>query len=324
MPKKKKSSSVVKSSTETKRSRAAQQSISDKIAQQEKKGAQLKRKSGVGNKTNSSASSSTLEAQRSRGARKTTTVKSAEKRKQTTKANETKSSSKDQVKKNTRSTRKSSLQAQTQELSPSASKKSLPIPKSLSQELKPIKSPKPKEVTSIVESKTLILKPTNQPKKFEELSPFHRKQLQRLEELRDHILDQMQNQEQITRQRAEGSEASAFGMHQADAGSDSYDRDFALSLLSQEQDALYEIEEAIKRIYYGTYGICEMCGKEIPKARLEAIPYARFTVECQSIIEKENKGRRRWDSNTTVFMESPDLVDQESESLTEEEENRRE
>ena len=42
------------------------------------------------------------------------------------------------------------------------------------------------------------------------------------------------------RSRAEGNEASAFGMHQADAGSDSYDRDFALSLLSQEQDALYE------------------------------------------------------------------------------------
>ena len=50
------------------------------------------------------------------------------------------------------------------------------------------------------------------------------------------------------RARAEGSEASAFGMHQADAGSDAYDRDFALSLLSQEQDALYEIEEALKRI----------------------------------------------------------------------------
>jgi RNA polymerase-binding transcription factor DksA len=59
------------------------------------------------------------------------------------------------------------------------------------------------------------------------------------------------------------SEASAFGMHQADAGSDAYDRDFALSLLSQEQDALYEIEEALKRVEAGTYGICEMSGKPI-------------------------------------------------------------
>ena len=52
-------------------------------------------------------------------------------------------------------------------------------------------------------------------------------------------------------------------MHQADAGSDAYDRDFALSLLSQEQDALYEIDEALKRIELGTYGICEMSGKPI-------------------------------------------------------------
>src|SRR6266436_5872450 len=77
-------------------------------------------------------------------------------------------------------------------------------------------------------------------------------------------------------------EASAFGMHQADAGSDAYDRDFALSLLSQEQDALYEIDQALKRIELGTYGKCEMSGKPIPHARLEAIPFARFTVECQS------------------------------------------
>ncbi len=63
------------------------------------------------------------------------------------------------------------------------------------------------------------------------------------------------------RSRAEGSEASAFGMHQADAGSDAYDRDFALSLLSQEQDSLYEINEALKRFETGTYGVCEISGK---------------------------------------------------------------
>jgi len=81
-------------------------------------------------------------------------------------------------------------------------------------------------------------------------------------------------------------------MHQADAGSDAYDRGFALSLLSQEQDALYEIEEALKRVDAGTYGICEMSGKPIPHARLEAIPFARFTVECQTQIEKQKKAMR--------------------------------
>ncbi|RYD33714.1 MAG: TraR/DksA family transcriptional regulator [Verrucomicrobiaceae bacterium] len=97
------------------------------------------------------------------------------------------------------------------------------------------------------------------------------------------------------RSKAEGSEASAFGMHQADAGTDAYDRDFALSLLSQEQDALYEIEEALKRVEAGTYGICEMSGKRIPQARLEALPFARFTIECQQQYEKEvpNNSRRQ-------------------------------
>ena len=103
------------------------------------------------------------------------------------------------------------------------------------------------------------------------------------------------------RSRAEGSEASAFGMHQADAGSDAYDRDFALSLLSQEQDALYEIDEALKRIDGGTYGTCEMSGKSIPHARLEAIPFARFTVECQSQIEKQNKLTRLRQPVTSLF-----------------------
>ena len=153
---------------------------------------------------------------------------------------------------------------------------------------------------------------------------FLEKQKQRLIELRDHLLDQMQGVAQDTlRVRAEGSEASAFGMHQADAGSDAYDKDFALSLLSQEQDALYEIEEGLKRIEGGTYGTCEMSNKAIPKVRLEAIPHARFTVECQAQLERENKGRRRWDT-VPQFMDSAEaLVDEEEES-SEEDDRRKE
>lgn len=125
------------------------------------------------------------------------------------------------------------------------------------------------------------------------MTPFLKKQKQRLIELRDAILNSIEGVSQESlRQRAEGSEASAFGMHQADAGSDAYDRDFALSLLSQEQDALYEINEALKRIENGTYGICEMSGKKIPEIRLEALPFTRYTVECQSRIEQEQMGGR--------------------------------
>jgi RNA polymerase-binding transcription factor DksA len=120
--------------------------------------------------------------------------------------------------------------------------------------------------------------------------------------LRDGMLDSMMGvAKDNLRSRAEGSEASAFGMHQADAGSDAYDRDFALSLLSQEQDALYEIDEALKRVDAGTYGVCEMSGKPIPHARLEAIPFARFTVECQSQLEKQNKLSRARVPVTSLF-----------------------
>ena len=133
-------------------------------------------------------------------------------------------------------------------------------------------------------------------------SPFLKRQKLKLLQLRDTLLDSMMGVSRDTlRARAEGSEASAFGMHQADAGSDAYDRDFALSLLSQEQDALYEIEEALKRIDAGTYGICEMSGKAIPHARLEAIPFARFTVECQTQIEKQTKATRIRQPVTSLF-----------------------
>src|SRR5216117_1884991 len=134
------------------------------------------------------------------------------------------------------------------------------------------------------------------------LDAFTKSQKEKLLQLRDAMVDSMAVVAQDTlRSRAEGSEASAFGMHQADAGSDAYDRDFALSLLSQEQDALYEIDQALKRIELGTYGICEMSGKPIPHARLEAIPFARFTVECQSQLEKQNKASRVRQSVTSLF-----------------------
>ncbi len=84
-----------------------------------------------------------------------------------------------------------------------------------------------------------------------------------------------------------------YSLHMADSGTDNFDRDFALSLLSSDQDAIYEIEEALKRIERGSYGVCELSGKPIPKARLEAIPWTRFTVEAQAQLEKEGALRQR-------------------------------
>lgn len=125
--------------------------------------------------------------------------------------------------------------------------------------------------------------------------PFVKMQRQHLLDLRDKALDSMSGVARDTlRNHPEGSEASGSGEHQADAGSDAYDRDFALSLLSKEQDGLYEIEQALARIDNGTYGICEMSYKVIPILRLEAIPFARLTVECQAQWEKEKGQNARF------------------------------
>ena len=88
------------------------------------------------------------------------------------------------------------------------------------------------------------------------------------------------------------------------------------SLLSREQDALYEITQALRMIELGTYGICEMSGNPIPCARLEAIPFARFTVECQSQLEKQNKASRVRQSVTSLFGltedEGPEAEEEEA------------
>ena len=151
-------------------------------------------------------------------------------------------------------------------------------------------------------------------RKSSKLSNFEKKQQQKLRDLRDSLVDAMAGVARDNlRSDADGGDSSAFGMHQADAGSDAYDRDFALNLLSQEQDALHEIEEALKRIDYGTYGVCEMSKKKIIHARLEAIPFARYTVECQAQIEKESGlrgGRRLPDrSNMMGFMDEGSGLD---------------
>ena len=119
------------------------------------------------------------------------------------------------------------------------------------------------------------------------LDPFVQSQKDKLLHLREGLTESLA----VVTKRSPlfRSETSRFGIHPADAGSDAYDRDFALSLLSREQDALYEINQALRRIDLGTYGICEMSGNPIPRPRLEAIPFVRFTVECQSQLERQKK-----------------------------------
>jgi DnaK suppressor protein len=120
------------------------------------------------------------------------------------------------------------------------------------------------------------------------IKPEWQKFYEHLLELRERLLHQMDG---LAKESAE--ELAGYSLHMADSGTDNFDRDFALSLLSSDQDAIYEIEEALKRIEKNTYGICELTGKSIPKARLEAIPWTRFTVEAQAQLEREGALRSR-------------------------------
>jgi RNA polymerase-binding transcription factor DksA len=107
-------------------------------------------------------------------------------------------------------------------------------------------------------------------------------------DLRNRLVQQMQG---LAKESA--TEMESYSLHMGDSGTDNFDRDFALSLLSADQDAVYEIEEALKRIERGTYGVCELTNKPIPKARLDAIPWTRFTVEAQAQLEREGAVRQK-------------------------------
>ena len=115
-----------------------------------------------------------------------------------------------------------------------------------------------------------------------------RKYYETLVDLHQRLQDQMSG---LAKESAE--EMSNYSLHMADSGTDNFDRDFALSLLSSDQDAVYEIEEALRRIERSTYGVCELTNKSIPKARLEAIPWTRFTVEAQAQLERDGALRHK-------------------------------
>lgn len=120
------------------------------------------------------------------------------------------------------------------------------------------------------------------------VKPQWSKYYKTLLELHERLMAQMDG---LAKESAE--EMQSYSLHMADSGTDNFDRDFALSLLSSDQDAVYEIEEALRRIEKETYGVCELTGKPIPKARLEAIPWTRFTVESQMQLEKDGVARQR-------------------------------
>jgi RNA polymerase-binding transcription factor DksA len=114
-------------------------------------------------------------------------------------------------------------------------------------------------------------------------------------DLRSSLTEGIERHSEETLKRSAKDDAgdlSAYGQHMADAGTDTFDRDFALSMVASEQEALSEIDAAIKRIHDGTYGTCEVTAKPIAKERLLAVPFTRYSAEAQKDLER-NRHRTR-------------------------------
>ena len=92
-------------------------------------------------------------------------------------------------------------------------------------------------------------------------------------------------------QRDAGGDLSAYSFHMADMGTDAMEREKAFLFASAEGRLLYNVDQALRRLYRSEYGVCEACGKEIGKARLDAIPHVILCVSCQEKAEKENSHR---------------------------------
>jgi RNA polymerase-binding protein DksA len=119
-----------------------------------------------------------------------------------------------------------------------------------------------------------------------ELAHFKKIILKQKEEILSEIRHISEDTLKKSQKEASG-DISGYTYHMADVATDNYDREFSLGLVSSERELIYEIDDALKRIDEGTYGICEECKNFITKTRLKALPYARLCVKCQEAKEKK-------------------------------------
>jgi len=124
-------------------------------------------------------------------------------------------------------------------------------------------------------------------KKFDkkELAVLKKFVLKRKEEVLDDIKHISDDTLKKSQKEASG-DISGYTYHMADVATDTYDREFSLGIASNERKMLYELDDALKKIEEGTFGICEDCKNLIAKNRLKAVPHARLCVKCQQKREK--------------------------------------
>jgi len=111
---------------------------------------------------------------------------------------------------------------------------------------------------------------------------------QRLEAERDRLRETIQTREEEVTQYSDRQANDNYGYsnHLADGGSSTFEVEKDLALARNAQAMLEDVERALARMDDGTYGICERCGKEIPRERLEAFPQATLCVPCKLEVER--------------------------------------
>ncbi len=81
------------------------------------------------------------------------------------------------------------------------------------------------------------------------------------------------------------NEQADYDQHPADAATDTFVKERDIAIRDSFRDVIGRIDEAVGKIERGTYGSCDRCGAEIPKARLDAVPHALYCLECQDLVE---------------------------------------
>ena len=122
---------------------------------------------------------------------------------------------------------------------------------------------------------------------------------QRLQSLRDALMADRASQVANIAEPLE-----SHSMDDADYAADEYDHHLALGILSHEEDTIFELDDAIKRILDGSYGICEMTGEAIPEERLYFVPWTRYTKDALERIERQYPGGRRFLAEVTSIQGS--------------------
>ncbi len=115
---------------------------------------------------------------------------------------------------------------------------------------------------------------------------FLAEQKKALIQMRDELLPNMHSVTRDHLRSGESNVSSSSGQHIGDAGSEAEQRDITILRLDKDREQLFEIEAALDRIAKGTYGVCELSLDPIPRKRLQARPFCRFTVKCQEEYEK--------------------------------------